>query len=247
MNRPDASKRNSLGRIWDRYDSTVGYLFIALFAVLELTSILVHSFEKYIAPQARLILLCIGLLAFFRSIDKSLDRHVAHVSNPRPLAGIRSVLSADNTIKDLGIIALDGSTYNAAILEQDTHILRLRVILIDDVHVAKWRALVDRGLVGDLQVRIHHGIPIWHLGIVPGKIAVFGAFETHAAGYTPVSTVLTGQGLRGSQELLDTLMAVFEATWVSATPLDVQQESSGTSNTAVTVPSVRAPSSLETS
>jgi hypothetical protein len=204
--------------IWDRYDSMIAYLFIVLFASLEVASILVQSIEKVIAPQARLVLLCIGLLAFFRSIDKNLGRHVAQVSSPRLLAAIRIVLSARNTINDLAVLALDGSTYQAAILEQDTHIRRLRLILMDEVHLSKWHALVHRGLVDHLEVRIHHAAPVWHMGIVPGQAAVFGAFEPHVAGYTPVSTVLSSHRTGESHELLDALMAMFEATWAVATP-----------------------------
>jgi hypothetical protein len=209
--------RSTLARLWDRYDTWVAYLFIAGFAALELLALAFPTVEEAIAPQVRLVLLCVGLLAFFRSLDASVGRITARVSTPPLTEGITRLLNVRRSLGEVAIAANDGIKYYNAISETESRIRHLRLLITSQAHLDNWRNLHARGLVDRLEIRVQPGPPTYHVSFVPGRIALFGAFTPReTGGFSAGTTVVVEDSSRELRALIAVYQQLFEQSWERA-------------------------------
>lgn len=207
-------RRSKLAHLWDRYDTAIAYIFIALFAVLEITTFVFPAVDQAVPGLVGLVLLCLGLLTFFRSLDSSLGQITARISMARLSDGIERLLAVERSISELVIVANDGAKYYSAISEHGGRIRRLRVVLANDSLLTNWANLTERGIVDQLEIRLQDEAPAFHAGVVPGRIAVFGAFTPRpTGGYSAGNTLLFEDGTRELRALIDVYERMFDAAW----------------------------------
>ncbi|MCU1471459.1 MAG: hypothetical protein JWQ39_2608 [Glaciihabitans sp.] len=211
--------RANLARLWDRYDRGIAYIFIVGFAVLELLVLIFPPAEGVIAPEARLVLLCLGLLAFFRSIDANLRSMTARMHSSTLSEALRRVEAQRMKDSELSIAANDGVKYYSFLSDGGAQIATLRLLISDPTLLQSWRGLAERGIVLNLEVRLRSEPPPYHLLIVRDRVALFGAFRPRQTGFAAGTTITADDSNREQRDLIAVYQALFDIAWDEATVL----------------------------
>lgn len=205
-----------LSEIWEKIEGKLAYAILIILLSSEVVAAVLPDGTFRGADSARIILLSLALLFFFKSIDKQLSVVRGTVMATTFTDGFGRVMDLSGKQSTLCIVANDGLKYYATMSELDQHIGSVRLILSDVAHEAKWYALVERGCIEELEIRSTSRRPTFHVGIVDSRAMIIGGFASHRGGYSPRSNTFVAANTTGTSELLKGMQIVFDQMWAEA-------------------------------
>jgi hypothetical protein len=213
------AKSTTIAVAWAKLDRWLPYIFVSAYAAFELVGYVAPDLVESIGPQGANFLLAMGLLLFFRSLDEKLrSRRGLQSGLTRDVS--HSLMRDQKTVDVMLIAGWDGAKYLEILTDEGVRVENLRLLLTDLSLEPKWRRLVERKLVGQVEIRQREARPAWHCMVAPSLGAVFGSLASQsddsvALEVDPCLIVPTNAE---EHVLLSGVQQIFESAWNASVP-----------------------------
>jgi len=213
--------RRTFSELWDRYEQIAGYVVIAIVAVIEILATVSSTIDDDFPESGRIALLATGLLLFFRSIDRNIASIRAPIFKTEFTEGFHKVLREATRPCALKIMANDGFRYYSVLSEAQIHVKIVELIVADQEQCYRWWRLVQRGVIGSLEIRLNDGQPVMHCCIANDELCLIGSLVPRVGGgLSAAKHVLIKSDTPGSRELIESLGTNFTNLWPQLASLD---------------------------
>ncbi|NYF58989.1 hypothetical protein [Micromonospora purpureochromogenes] len=218
-------RKRALDFSWDKGEESATYVTLSLLIVGQLASLASQPLENFMDKSGTILLLATALLLVFRRINRHLERTSTALSQVGFADAVSSVAATSHRTAELFLFANDGTKYYHFLSEQKFAAARLRVLLCDASHAAKWQRLAERRLVGEVEVRHARLDPILHLFGSQDGGAMMGPFIRRAqAKASPGETFFVSPLSVDGRAVANALSQIFESAWAAAIIVDTTVE-----------------------
>ncbi|MDR1663562.1 MAG: hypothetical protein LBR83_01380 [Clostridiales bacterium] len=211
-----------LVKLLNKYDKIIAYAFLAASLCWEISSIIFPDMPDNVP----MILLAVGLLAFFRSINSALSHLHANVNAVSITDGIQQVVRSSALHKEFNVLANDGIRYYHVLSELGRHIEFLRVAVYDDAQLDKWVSLYTRQLVGKLIVKKMPTRPMFHMCFGESMV-LFGGFKIEGGKMSAGTNICIDNTTRDTAAFIECCRTMFNSAFGSSDEVIFNSESPG--------------------